>query len=133
MSPPQLEIELVNTRTMFNEALEGSNPDLHELGGRYLALLGEYLVELRKQPNLTSVQPTSGHPTSLGAAAKPAYQDWEQWALAEQEKVSAALSVKQADQKRGTIYSQTKTTKKLDRTVKRAAEDQMADKKRGKK
>ncbi len=96
MSPPQLEIELVNARTMFNEALEGSNPELHELGGRYLALLGEYLVELRKQPNLTSVQPTPGHPASLGTASKPAYQDWDQWALAEQEKVSAALSAEQA-------------------------------------
>ncbi len=38
-----------------------------------------------------------------------------------------------ADQKSGTIYSQTKTTKKLDRTVKRSADDQMAGKKRGKK
>ncbi len=101
MSPPQLEIELVNTRTMFNEALDGSNPDLHELGGRYLALLGEYLVELRKQPNLTSVQPTPGHPASLGTAAKPAYQDWVQWAQAEQEKVSAALGAEQAGTKRG--------------------------------
>jgi hypothetical protein len=34
-----------------------------------------------------------------------------------------------ADQKHGTIASQTKTTRKLDRTVRRAAEDQMAGKK----
>jgi hypothetical protein len=36
-----------------------------------------------------------------------------------------------ADRKPGTIASQTKTTKKLDASIKRAAEDQMASKKKG--
>ncbi len=35
-----------------------------------------------------------------------------------------------AGEKQGTIESQTKTTRKLDRTVKRDAEDQMASKKK---
>jgi hypothetical protein len=36
-----------------------------------------------------------------------------------------------ADEKQGTIESQTKSTQTLDRTVKRDAEDQMADQKKG--
>ncbi len=101
MSPPQLEVELVNARTMFNEALEVLNPDSHELGERYLALLGEYLVKLRQQPDLTDAQSDPSHRASLGTATKTAYQDSVQWAQAEQEKVSAALSAKQAGKKKG--------------------------------
>ncbi len=36
-----------------------------------------------------------------------------------------------ADQKQGTIASQTKTTRNLDNSIKRAAEDQMSGRKRG--
>jgi hypothetical protein len=38
-----------------------------------------------------------------------------------------------AGRTRGTLYSQTKTTQKLDQTVKRAADNRLGGKKRGKK
>jgi hypothetical protein len=44
MSPPQFEVDLLAARDAFEEAAAKSAPALREAGGRYIALLDEYLV-----------------------------------------------------------------------------------------
>ena len=97
MPPPQFEVELVNTRTAFNEALERSAPNVRKLGKRYSAMLDQYLDNLRKYSKGLLSGGSQG-PFSSGAATKMDYKDSIDWALAEKERVSAAL---QAGKKRG--------------------------------
>ncbi len=97
MSPPQLEVELVYAREVFNEALERSVPGLREAAEGYRALLNAYSEKLHQSfPGVPTAEQTHGRPLSLGAAAKPALDDSLDWARAELDRVSLALSVKVA-------------------------------------
>ena len=92
MSPPQLEVEMVYAREVFNEALERSAPDLREAAEGYRALLNEYLEKLHQStPSVPTMEQTYGRGVSLGAAAKPALDDSVEWARAEFDRVSLAL------------------------------------------
>lgn len=97
MAPPQFEVELVNTRTAFNEALEKSAPHVRELGKQYSAMLDQYLDNLRRHAKDLPSGRSQGL-FSSGAATKMDDEDSIDWALAEKERVSAAL---RARKKRG--------------------------------
>ncbi len=92
MSSPQLEVEMVYAREVFNEALERSAPDLREAAEGYRALLNEYLEKLHQYtPGVPAMEQTHGRGLSFGVAAKPALDDSVEWARAEWTRVSLAL------------------------------------------
>ncbi len=92
MSTPQLEVEVVYARGVFNEAFESSTPDLREAAESYRTLLNEYLEKLdQSSPGTSATEQTHGRPLSLGAAAKPALDDSIEWVRAELGRVSLAL------------------------------------------
>ena len=89
MPPPQFEVELVNARHLFYEALEKS-AHVQEAGERYGALLSQYLEKMRKHVK-GSVVRHSYNQSSLGTAAQLDYASTIKWAIAEQERVSEAI------------------------------------------
>jgi len=92
MLPPQLEVEVVYARGVFNEALERFAPALREAAESYRALLNEYLKKLdQSSPGMSTTEQTHGRPLSLGAAAKLALDDSIEWVRAELDRVSLAL------------------------------------------
>ena len=103
MSPPQFEVDLLAARDAFEEAAAKSAPTLREAGGRYVALLDEYLGRLRRgYSSAPAPAPWPGQtyarPGSLGTATKMAFQDSAAWARSERGRVEARLA---ADEKKG--------------------------------
>jgi hypothetical protein len=101
MSPPQFEVDLLAARDAFEEAAAKSAPALREAGGRYIALLDEYLGGLRRGYSSAPAPwpgQTYARPGSLGAATKMAFQDSAEWARAERGRVEARIA---ADEKKG--------------------------------